>query len=127
MAICEDLHLDMVCRRDEFLHVAFAVAEGALCLGMCLLEGSGSIFWLEHLPDATSATTCPCLHKHRAADAPGLLFCLRRRLEQVAAWHDGNASRSRCAACLILVSHELHDLRRRPDEDKAMLAALAGK
>ena len=49
------------------------------------------------------------------------------RLEQVAARHDGNASRSRCAACLILVSHELHDLRRRPDEDKAMLAALAGK
>ena len=116
LLIGHNLHLDVVRRRDELLHVALAVAKNGLALGTCFNKGLCRIFHALDLANAATAATCTRLDEHGAADALGLGRRLLGAFEQIAARHDGHARSSGRSACGVLVAHAVDHLGRRTDK-----------
>ena len=127
LLIGHNLHLNVVRRRDELLHVALAVAKNGLALGTRLDERLCRIFHALDLANAATATTCTRLNKHGAANALGLGRCLLGTFEQIAARHDGHARRGSRSTCGVLVAHAVDHLGRRTDKSQAILVAVAYK
>ena len=116
LLIGHNLHLDVVRRRDELLHVALAVAKNGLALGTRLDERLCRIFHALDLANAATATACTRLNKHGAANALGLGRCLLGAFEQIAARNDGHARRGSRSTCGVLVAHAVDYLGRRTDK-----------
>ena len=125
LLIGHNLHLDVVRRRDELLHVALAVAKNGLALGTCFNKGLCRIFYALDLANAATATTCTRLNKHGAANALGLGRRLLGAFEQIAARHDGHARRGSRSTCGILVAHAVDDLGRGTNKRQTVLVAVA--
>ena len=123
--IDHNLHLNVVRRRDELLHVALAVAKDGLALGTCLDERLCRIFHALDLANAATATAGARLNKHGAANALGLGRCLLGTFEQIAARHDGHARRSGRSTRGVLVAHAVDHLGRRTDKRQTELVAVA--
>ena len=111
--------------RDELLHVALAVTEGGLRLGIGLAEGTPGVLGTLDLADAAAATTRAGLDEHGAPDAARLALRLLGGLQQVAPGDHGHARSLRGAAGGVLIAHAVDDLGGRTDERKAALLALA--
>ena len=110
LLIGHNLHLDVMRRRDELLHVALAVAKNGLALGTCLDECLCRIFHALDLANAATATAGTRLNKHGTANPLGLGRCLLGAFEQIAARHDGHARRGSRSTCGVLVAHAVDHL-----------------
>ena len=127
LLIGHNLHLNVVRRRDELLHVALAVAKNGLALGTRLDERLCRIFHALDLANAATATARARLNEHGTANALGLGRRLLGTFEQIAARHDGHARRGSRSACGVLVAHAVDHLGRRTDKSQAILVAVAYK
>ena len=125
LLIGHNLHLNVVRRRDELLHVALAVAKNGLALGTRLDERLCRIFHALDFANAATATACTRLNEHGTANALGLGRCLLGAFEQIAARHDGHARGSGRSACGVLVAHAVDHLGRRTDKRQTVLVAVA--
>ena len=125
LLIGHNLHLNVMRRRDELLHVALAVAKNGLALGTRLDERLCRIFHALDLANAATAATCTRLNKHGAANALGLGRRLLGAFEQIAARYDGHARRGSRSTCGVLVAHAVDHLGRRTDKRQAILVAVA--
>ena len=125
--IGHNLHLDMVRRGHELLHVALAVAKNGLALGTCLNKGLCRILHALDLANAATAAARTSLDEHGAADALGLGRRLLGAFEQIAARHDGHARGGSRSARGILVAHTVDDLGRGADKRQTVLVAIAHK
>ena len=125
MRVGKNLHLDMVCRCDELLHVTFAVAEGGFGFRLRLDERPTGVFGALDLADSAAAATGTRLDEHGAADAPRLRFRLFRRGNEIAAGNDGHTGFAGGAARGVLVAHAVDDLGCGAYEDQAVLLAAA--
>ena len=125
LLIGHNLHLDVVRRRDELLHVALAVAKNGLALGTRLDERLCRIFHALDLANAATATARTRLDEHGAANALGLGRRLLGAFEQIAARHDGHARRGSRSTCGILVAHAVDDLGRGTNKRQTVLVAVA--
>ena len=125
LLIGHNLHLNMVRRRDELLHVALAVAKNGLALGACFNKGLCRVFHALDLANTATAAARARLNKHGAANALGLGRCLLGAFEQITARHDGHARRGSRSACGVLVAHAVDHLGRRTDKRQAILVAVA--
>ena len=125
--IGHNLHLDMVRRGHELLHVALAVAKNGLALGTCLNKGLCRILHALDLANAATAAARTSLDEHGAANALGLGRRLLGAFEQIAARHDGHARGGSRSARGILVAHTVDDLSRGADKRQTVLVAIAHK
>ena len=125
LLIGHNLHLDMVRRRDELLHVALTVAKNGLALGTRLDKRFCRVFHALDLANAATAATRTRLDEHGAADALGLGRRLLGAFEQIAARYDGHARRGSRSTRGVLVAHAVDHLGRRTDKRQAILVAVA--
>ncbi len=116
LLIGHNLHLNVMRRRDELLHVALAVAKNGLTLGTCFNKGLCRVFHAVDLANTATAATCTRLNKHGAANALGLGRRLLGTFEQIASRHDGHARRGSRSTCGVLVAHAVDHLGRRTDK-----------
>ena len=123
----KDLHLHVVRGVHELLHVALAVAKGALGLGMGLVVGGCGILGTLNFADAASAAARARLDKHGAAYALGLSRGVIGAGKQVAAGNHGHARGAGRPAGGVLVAHARDDLGRGAREHEAVVAALTRK
>ena len=127
LLIGHNLHLNVVRRRDELLHVALAVAKNGLAFGTCFNKGLCRVFHAVDLANTATAATGTRLNKHGAANALGLDRCLLGTFEQIAARNDGHARRGSRSTCGVLVAHAVDHLGRRTNKRQAILVAVAHK
>ena len=125
LLIGHNLHLDVMRRRDELLHVALAVAKNGLALGARFNKGLCRVFHALDLANAATATARTRLDEHGASNALGLGRCLLGAFEQIAARHDGHARRGSRPACGVLVAHAVDDLGRGTNKRQTVLVAVA--
>ena len=123
VVVAEDLHLDVLDREEELLHVDRAVAEGGLRLGRGGEVGHLDLLRAVHPADAAAAAARARLDEQGEADALGLRLGLPDALHHVAAGDDGHARLAHGAPGGVLIAHLLDDLGVRADEAQAALLA----